>query len=101
MGRADDGVQTIAFVANGSKDSAAGVRATRISAALDEYDVKVLFREGNRLADARRFAAAARRAAVVYAIDLAGAPLLGAVFRSRSAKLVIDTGDAPSAFFVV
>lgn len=94
-------VERVALLANGSQDSAAGVRAARIAGALDELDVEVLFREGSRLADARRFAAAARRAAVVYAVDLAGAPLLGAVFRSHSAKLVIDTGDAPSAFFQV
>jgi len=94
-------VKTVALITNGSEASAAGVRATRIAGALDGFDVEVLFREGSRIADARRFAAAARRAAVVYAMDLAGAPLLGAAFRSRSVKLVIDTGDAPSAFFRV
>jgi glycosyltransferase involved in cell wall biosynthesis len=77
------------------------VRAARIARALDGSSVDVLFREGDRLADARRFAAAARRAAVVYAVDLAWAPLFGALFRSSSAKLVVDTGDAPSAFFRV
>lgn len=89
----------IVMIANGSEGSAAGVRATRIAGALDDFDVEVLFREGGRLGDARRFAAAARHSDVVYAVDLAGAPLLGAAFRSRSTKLVIDTGDAPSAFF--
>jgi len=77
------------------------VRATRIAGALDGFEVEVLCRKGSRLADARRFATAARRADVVYAVDLASAPLLGARFRSSSAKLVVDTGDAPSAFLRV
>jgi hypothetical protein len=94
-------VQKIAFIANGPEGSAAGVRAARIAGALEGFDVDVVFREGSRLSDARRFAAAARRAAVVYAVDLAGAPLLGALFRASSAKLIIDTGDAPSAFLRV
>lgn len=92
-------MKKIALITNGSAESAAGVRANRIAGALDGFDVDVVFREGSRISDARRFGAAARRATVIYTIDLAGAPLLGSVFRSRSAKLVIDTGDAPSAFF--
>ena len=94
-------MNAVAVVANGSEESAAGVRAARIGAALDDFDVELVFREGSRLADARRFATAAHRADVVYAVDLAGAPVLGSLFRSHSAKLVIDTGDAPSAFFQV
>jgi glycosyltransferase involved in cell wall biosynthesis len=94
-------VQKVTLIANGPEGSAAEVRAARIAAALDGFDVDVLFRKGRRLADAQRFAQAARRAAVVYAVDLAGAPLLGARFRSSSAKLIVDTGDAPSAFLHV
>lgn len=94
-------MNAVAVVANGSEESAAGVRAARIGGALDDFDVELVFREGSRSADARRFAAAARRAAVVYVVDLAGAPMLGSVCRSRSTPLVVDTGDAPSAFFQV
>ena len=94
-------MQKVTLIANGAEGSAAAVRATRIAGALDEFDVEVLFRKGSRLADGRRFAAAARRAAVVYAVDLASAPLLGALFRSSSAELVVDTGDAPSEFLRV
>ena len=70
------------------------MRAVHIARALDGFDVGVHFREGNRLADARRFARAARRAAIVYSVDLAGAPLLGALFRSPSAPLIVDTRNA-------
>ena len=94
-------MRKVTLIANGAEGSAAEVRATRIGDALDEFDVDVLCRQGSRLADAGRFAAAARRADVVYAVDLASAPLLGALFRSSSATLVVDTGDAPSAFLRV
>ena len=94
-------MQKVTLIANGADGSAAEVRATRVAGALDGFDVEVLCRKGSRLADARRFAVAARRSEVVYAVDLAGAPLLGALFRSSSAKLVVDTGDAPSAFLRV
>lgn len=94
-------MRNITFIANGPEGSPAAVRAARIADALHGFDVEVLIRRASRRADGRRYAAAAGRAAVVYAVDLAAAPLLGALFRSRSAKLIIDTGDAPSAFLRV
>ena len=74
--RGDNAWRKVRLIANGAEGSATEVRATRIAGALDEFDVDVVCRKGSRLADARRFAAAVPRTDVVYAVDLASAPLL-------------------------
>lgn len=88
----------VVFLANGAMGSAAAVRADRIAAQLDDLDAAVLHRGGSRVSDIARFARCAHGADLVYAVDLAVTPVLAAAARPRSAKLAIDTGDAPGTF---
>ena len=63
-------------------------------------DVRIVHRAGGRAGDGARFAAASARAEVIYAVDLAVAPVVAGVLGSagRGTKLVVDTGDSPADF---
>lgn len=88
----------VLFLANGKENSAASERASRIAAAVTARGAEVtiasqqngrsdLLREGFRLA---------RRNDVIYAVDLAIATIVPAI--ASRARLIVDTGDAPSLF---
>jgi glycosyltransferase involved in cell wall biosynthesis len=106
---ADGSAVDVLILANGDTRSAAGERARRIARALTdggggvgrevEVDVEIEFREHGRVRDLARFSASARRCrGVVYTIDLAVVPVAAAAARPRRTRLVVDTGDWPSAF---
>ncbi len=99
----------VLILANGESGSAAGERSRRIGRALTNVggdvggavgtDVEIEYREHGRARDLVRFSAAARRCrGVVYTIDLAVVPVVAAAARPRGTRLVVDTGDWPSAF---
>ncbi|MEA2900324.1 MAG: hypothetical protein QOH36_211 [Actinomycetota bacterium] len=69
-----------------------------LEAAGDE--VRIVHRAGGRAGDGARFAAASMRAGVIYAVDLAVAPVAAGVLGSAGpgTTLVVDTGDSPADF---
>lgn len=88
------------FLVNGLPGSAAAERVRRITAELGGEDVRAVYRSTGRVRDAPRFlAATAGRTGVVYAMDMAALPVAAGALGSLSARLIVDTGDAPAAFF--
>lgn len=91
---------SVLFIANGDEGSAAVERARRI-AEVTVGRTQVLARSSGRFRSVRTMAGQARsfRPDLVYCVDLAVVPVSTAVFANRSAGLIVDTGDYPSAFF--
>ena len=87
------------FLANGGQGSAAAERATRFAAAAP-YPSHVILRCGSRRNSIRTMIRQIRnrRPDLIYCVDLALVPLLVSVIGRPSARLVVDTGDYPSAF---
>ncbi|MFA5890631.1 MAG: glycosyltransferase [Actinomycetota bacterium] len=88
------------FLVNGAEGSAAGARAERIARAVGPGDAEIVYRDGSRRRAVAGMAKASRRARprVIWAMDLAVAPVVAALTRSRGTKFVVDTGDSPAAF---
>jgi glycosyltransferase involved in cell wall biosynthesis len=88
----------VLLLANGGETGAACERATRIGAVLsaDGAQVTVVHQRSGRADLIRDGLRLARRADVVYAVDLSVATLLPAMI--TRARLIVDTGDAPSLF---
>lgn len=91
----------VQFLVNGAQGSAAGARAERIAHAVGQDETQIVYRDRSRRRAVAGMAAASRRArpGVVWAMDLAVAPVVAALTRPRGTKFVVDTGDAPAAFF--
>ncbi len=88
----------VVFVVNGEPASAMGVRAQSFARHLgDEFDVRIEYRVGGKLAAAKRFFAflRAERPAVTYVFDMGYSGVLAAAAHRLLARnrLVIDTGD--------
>ncbi|HEX8650899.1 MAG TPA: glycosyltransferase [Pyrinomonadaceae bacterium] len=89
----------IAFIVNGSFESAMGHRARALAACLQtRYDIRISYREGNKITALVRFLSDLLRVrpAVSYVFDMSYSGVLGAwlyKLLSRN-RLVIDTGDA-------
>lgn len=92
------------FLVNGGPGSAAGERAERIVAHIDdgsdENRCVITYRSAGRLSAIRHMVRSLRtnRPRVVYAMDLAAAPIAAWFLGARSVRLVVDTGDAPRHF---
>src|SRR5580765_455237 len=89
----------VAFVVNGTPQSAMGHRARAFDALLGgSYDLRVFYREGRRARAAVRFLNALTqfRPAISYVFDMSYAGVAAAsLFKLLAAnRLVIDTGDA-------
>jgi glycosyltransferase involved in cell wall biosynthesis len=89
---------TIAFIVNGGYESAMGHRARSLAAHLkDRYDLRLAYRDGNRLAATFKFLGflVQLRPRAAYVFDMAYAGVLGAwlykIFFRR--RLIIETGD--------
>ncbi|MCB0989880.1 MAG: glycosyltransferase [Acidimicrobiales bacterium] len=89
----------VQFLVNAGPGSAAGERAERIARMVDG-DAIVTYRKGTRRADAVAMAREVARNApeVVYAMDLAVAPVAAWALDGGRRRLIVDTGDAPLAF---
>ena len=88
----------IAFIINGDERSAMGERARSLAVHLRErYDVRLQYREGNKLAALFRFHRFLRRVKprVAYVFDMSYSGVLGAwLYKLTSGnRLVIETGD--------
>ena len=92
--------RSILFIANGGPESAAAERARRFAAATVGR-TRVLTRPTGRLRSVSTLTsmALAFDPDLVYCVDLAVVPVVVGVVSSRKAKLIVDTGDYPSAFF--
>ena len=92
--------RSILFIANGGTESAAAERARKFAAATIGRTV-VLVRRAGRFRSIGDFASAILKfhPDLVYCVDLAVVPVLAGVLGSRKARLIVDTGDYPSAFF--
>jgi len=92
----------VLFLSNGGPGSAASERARRIGAALEGAgdEVRIVHRAGGRAGDVARFAVASMRAGVIYAVDLAVAPVAAGALSSLGPEttFVVDTGDSPADF---
>jgi glycosyltransferase involved in cell wall biosynthesis len=90
---------SVVFVANGPIGSAAEERGRRIAAAT-AGPTHLLSRSDGRLRDAGSLLRRARslNPDVVYCVDLAAVPVAVGLFSGRRSKLIVDTGDYPSAF---
>jgi len=88
----------VLFLANGKVNSAAWERATRIGAAMTARgaEVTIASQQNGRTDLVRQGFRLARRNDIIYAVDLAVATTLPAI--ASRARLVVDTGDAPSLF---
>lgn len=88
------------FLVNGGRGSAAGERAERITERLPEGSTVVSYREGSRREATLKMITSIRRnrPQVVYAMDLAVAPIAAWAIGSRQSKLIVDTGDTPKFF---
>lgn len=90
----------VQFLVNGSRGSAAGVRAERIAAALDGVAPQIACRPSNGRGVLTLGRSVRRtRADLVYAMDLGVGPVAAALARRRNTPFVVDTGDAPADFF--
>ena len=89
----------VLFVANGGWDSAAAERARRFAAAM-KAQTRVLVRSSGRLRSVRQLVGSAATFGpdLVYCVDLAAVPVLVALSRQRTARIIVDAGDHPSAF---
>jgi D-inositol-3-phosphate glycosyltransferase len=89
---------TVVFVVNGPLGSAAGERSARIAAATTGK-THLLNRSEGRL-QARGLVARARslNPDLVYCVDLAAVPVAVGLLGGRGSRMVVDTGDYPSAF---
>jgi glycosyltransferase involved in cell wall biosynthesis len=92
-------MRSIAFIVNGTRESAMGQRARALAAHLSErYDIRLAYREGNRIAALVRFLRFLRRVKpeVSYVFDMSYSGVLGGwLYRLLNAnKLIIETGDA-------
>jgi hypothetical protein len=92
----------VAFLVNGSPESAMGHRARAFHRALaDRCAVTIAYREGNRASAARRFLRRLRdqRPALAYVFDLAapGVAAATAFHATSGTPWVLDTGDAVAA----
>lgn len=87
------------FIANGAVGSAAAERGNRIADATAGR-TRVLHRGPGRLRSIGHLLREARslRPDLVYCIDLAAVPVAVGVLAAPTARLVVDTGDYPSAF---
>lgn len=92
--------RSILFIANGGAESAAAERARRFAAATTGR-TRVLVRHGGRLRSLRELtrAALAFDPDLVYCVDLAAVPVLAGILSGWKVRLIVDTGDYPSAFF--
>ena len=90
---------TIVFVANGGDSTAAATRA-RWFAAATRGRTHVLLRNNGRVRSIRKLTQVARALDpdLVYCVDLAVMPVAVGLLCSRRARLIVDTGDHPSAF---
>lgn len=90
---------SVVFVANGWVDSAAAERGSRIAAATAGRTHLLTRREG-RLGTGKELVGQARSLSpdLVYCVDLAAVPVAVGLLSGRHAKLIVDTGDHPSAF---
>ena len=88
------------FLVNGRRGSAAGERAERIAARLGAGHAVVTYREGTRRRAVTSMITSLRRnrPTVVYAMDLAVAPICAWALSSPRSPLVVDTGDTPVHF---
>jgi glycosyltransferase involved in cell wall biosynthesis len=95
-----NGDRSIVFVANGGMQSAAAERARRLAAATMGR-THVLVRRGGRLQSMKELTRTvlALDPDLVYCVDLAVVPVVAALLSGRKARLIVDTGDYPSAFF--
>jgi glycosyltransferase involved in cell wall biosynthesis len=90
---------TVAFIVNGTKESAMGQRARALAAHLeDRFDIRLAYREGNKLAALFGFLKFLRRVKpqVSYVFDMSYSGVLGAwLYRlwGRN-RLIVETGDA-------
>lgn len=91
---------SVVFIANGAHGSAAAERGSRIADATTGR-TRVLHRGSGRLRSIGNLVGEARslRPDLVYCIDLAAVPVAVGVLATPTARLVVDTGDHPSAFF--
>jgi glycosyltransferase involved in cell wall biosynthesis len=88
------------FIANGGTESAAAERARKFAAATSGK-THVLVRRGGRLQSLAELTGAARKfnPDLVYCVDLAVVPVMAGLLSRRKVRLIVDTGDYPSAFF--
>lgn len=89
---------TVAFIVNGSYDSALGHRARDLAANLGQYDIHIAYRSRGKLFSILSFFAflARVRPAVTYVFDISYSGVMAAgcyrkLFRNR---LIVETGDA-------
>ena len=90
---------TIAFIINGSRESAMGYRARSLAAHLQSrYDIRLAYREGNKIAALFKFLSFLRhlKPEVTYVFDMSYAGVLGAWFYKLVSgnRLIVETGDA-------
>ena len=98
--RTRDRDRSIVFIANGGTDSAAAERARKFAGATAGRS-QVLIRSAGRLKSISELTRAARKLDpdLVYCVDLAVVPVAAGILSRRKARLIVDTGDYPSAFF--
>lgn len=90
---------SVVFLANGPAGSAAAERGRRIAVATNAR-TRVLHRDAGRLRSVWDLARETRsiHPDLVYCVDLAAVPVAVGALSGRTAQLVVDTGDYPSAF---
>jgi glycosyltransferase involved in cell wall biosynthesis len=92
-------MKSITFVVSGDEQSAMGYRARALAEHLRErYDIRLAYREGNKLVALLRFYRFLRRAKpqVAYVFDMSYSGVIGAwLYRlTGGSRLIIETGDA-------
>lgn len=92
-------MKSIVFIINGNQQSAMGQRARALAAHLQgRYDIRLAYREGNKIAALFRFLKFLRRVKpdVAYVFDMSYSGVLGAwayrLFKGN--VLIVETGDA-------
>jgi glycosyltransferase involved in cell wall biosynthesis len=95
-------VSRVAFLVNGSPESAMGARAQAFASRLEkDFHLGIEYRRGNRLAAAAKFLKFLRRErpAVTYVFDMGYSGVLAATIHRATARnrMIIDTGDAITA----
>lgn len=92
------GLTTVAFVVNGSPDSAMGHRAREMASRISGFDVRIAHRSARKLVSifSLFLSLVSMRPAVSYVFDISYSGIIGAalykmLFRNR---LIVETGDA-------
>jgi len=90
-------LKKVCFVVNGCERDPMGIRARSFAERLQNYDIDIIYRAGNKIVSAARilWALYKTRPYTIYVFDMAFSGVVGAILYALTTecRLVIDTGD--------